>query len=139
VLVNVTLGDPSVSEDDARRALEAAEAWNFVSELPGGILHPVGEHGAQLSGGQRQRISLARALATKPRLLILDEVSSALDVETERSICTTLRRLTGDLAILAITHRQRFMEIADRVYELREGRAVRVYPAPAGGVAAAGL
>jgi len=130
ILMNVTLGDPNVSEEDARRALEAAEAWDFVEELPHGILHQVGERGAQLSGGQRQRISLARALATRPKLLILDEVSSALDAATERAICTTLRGLTGELAVLAITHRPHFLEIADRIYELEEGRLERTDRAP---------
>jgi ATP-binding cassette subfamily C protein len=130
ILANVTLGDPQVSEDDARRALEAAEAWSFVSELPEGMWNPVGEKGAQLSGGQRQRIALARALATKPKLLILDEVSSALDTATEREICKTLQGLTDELAILAITHRPHFLEIADRVYELHGGHAERIDHAP---------
>lgn len=125
ILMNVTMGDPAVSEEDARAALEAAEAWEFVSELPEGMLNRVGERGSQLSGGQRQRISLARALATKPKLLILDEVSSALDAATEREICSTLQSLTQELAILAITHRTYFLAIADRVYELHEGRIRR--------------
>ena len=89
-------------------------------------MNPVGEKGTQLSGGQRQRISLARALATKPKLLILDEVSSSLDTATERDVCATLQGLTGELAILAITHRPHFLEMTDRVYELHEARLERV-------------
>ena len=123
VLTNVTLGDPRLSEADAREALVAAGAWDFVSAMPEGIHALVGEKGAKLSGGQRQRISLARALASKPKLLFLDEVTSALDPETEREICDKIARLAGDITIVAITHREIWTEIADRIYEVRAGRA----------------
>ena len=84
-----------------------------------------GDCGAQLSGGQRRRILLARALAMRPKLLILDEVSSALDAETEREVCAMLSRLTDCLAILAITHRSAFLEMADHVYHMEAGRIER--------------
>ncbi len=121
VYANVALGDPEVSEEDVRAALEAAGAWDFVRGLPEGLMSIAGEKGAKLSGGQRQRISLARALATKPRMLILDEVTSALDPKTERDLCQRLKALAHDKAILAITHRLGFLDIADRVYRLEDG------------------
>ena len=121
ILANVTLGDPALGREAAAAALKRAEAWDFVSEMPGGLDTVVGERGGRLSGGQRQRIALARALVRNPKLLILDEATSALDPETERSICATLRHLSGELTILAISHNQALVDIADRVYELHQG------------------
>ena len=118
VLANVTLGDPSFDEKAAEEALRLAGAWDFVAALPGGINQVVGERGTMLSGGQRQRIALARALVVKPKLLILDEVTSALDPETEAAICANVRQLSGRVSIVAITHRPIWVELADRVYEV---------------------
>ena len=121
---NVTLGDPNLGEAEARRALEAAGAWDFVAAQPEGLARVVGEKGAKLSGGQRQRIALARALATNPRLLILDEVTSALDPATERDICANIAALSDRFAILAITHGEAWAEIAHRVYRLERETVV---------------
>ena len=121
VLANVTLGDPRLGEAEARAALEAAGAWDFVASLPEGIESLVGEKGAKLSGGQRQRIALARALAGRPKLLILDEVTSALDPQTELDICRNIDALSHDMTILAITHREAWTQIAERTYRLDEG------------------
>ncbi len=126
VLNNITLGDPAVSEAHAKAALEAVGAWSFVESLPAGLKTHVGEKGSQISGGQRQRIALARALAARPKLLILDEVTSALDGDTERELCSALRRLAESHTILAISHRPRLMEVADTVYHLAEGRVTGV-------------
>ena len=126
VLANVTLGEEDLTSEDAKTALEAAGAAEFVAHLPGGIDSIVGERGTLLSGGQRQRIAVARALVRKPLLLILDEATSALDPETEASICRNLKdlsRRTG-LTILAISHQPAWVEAADRVYRI-EGRRVR--------------
>jgi len=88
----------------------------------------VGEKGWKLSGGQRQRIALARALATKPKLLILDEVTSGLDPVTESDLCRSLTRISKDITIVAITYRPAFLEIADRVYRIENGRVEAVPP-----------
>ncbi|VUX46079.1 ABC transporter protein [Candidatus Defluviicoccus seviourii] len=121
ILANVTLGDPRLSLADVRRALEAAGAWAFVEALPEGVNSSVGEKGFKLSGGQRQRIALARALATRPKLLILDEVTSALDPATEQDLCQRLKRIAREVTIVAVTHRPAFLEIADTVYRVENG------------------
>ena len=122
ILNNVTLGDPDLDEADARRALEQADAWDFVAAMPDGMETSVGERGARVSAGQRQRIMLARALAHQPRLLILDEATSALDPDSEAAICETLRGLRGQLTIVAVSHQPALAEFADAVYRLSEGR-----------------
>lgn len=124
VLENLTLSDSDHSEGAVAEALRWAGAEEFVAQLPEGVHTEVGTKGARLSGGQRQRIALARALIRKPRLLILDEVTSALDPESEREICRNILGLQGRTTVLAITHRPAFLEIASRVYQIDEGRAV---------------
>jgi ATP-binding cassette subfamily C protein len=129
---NVALGDPSVTDEQVRKALEEAGALEFVDALADGIHAPVGERGTMLSGGQRQRIALARALVHRPALLILDEATSALDPITEAEICETVRRQAGKLTVLAITHQKAWVEIADRVYRVADGNVElmpRVTPA----------
>jgi ATP-binding cassette subfamily C protein len=126
VYANVALGNPGISKTDVRRALEIAGAWGFVEGLPNGMLTTVGQSGAKLSGGQRQRIALARALASRPKLLVLDEVTSALDPKTEQEICQNIRNMAEETTILAITHRPTFLEIADRIYRVDHQTAVEV-------------
>ncbi len=128
IFANVTLEDPGLTHDEARTALEAAGAWEFVSQLPDGMESIVGERGTLLSGGQRQRIAVARALIHRPRLLILDEATSALDPETEAAICRNLKTLserTG-LALLAISHQSAWTAAADRVYMLQDQRVIEL-------------
>ena len=126
VLWNVTLGDPEVNEADVEAALRAAGAWEFVAELPQQIHSSVAERGTALSGGQRQRIAIARALARRPKLLILDEVTNSLDPQTEAAICRTLQGLRGELTILAISHQPAVVEAADRIYRIESGEVVLV-------------
>jgi ATP-binding cassette subfamily C protein len=127
VLINVTLGDPDLTEANAEEALRAAEARDFVTAMPHGIYSTVGERGSMLSGGQRQRIAIARALVHKPKLLILDEPTSALDPENEAAICKTLGHLRGrGITILAISHQPTLMDVADRAYQLQKGKAFLV-------------
>jgi ATP-binding cassette subfamily C protein len=121
ILVNVTLGDPALTEIDALDALQAAGLGEFIAGLPDGLHTPAGERGLQLSGGQRQRIAMARALVRNPRLLVLDEATTALDPQTEAEICQTLGELSKGLTILAISHQTAIVNAADTVYELDSG------------------
>jgi ATP-binding cassette subfamily C protein len=120
---NITLGDPSLTQQDAERALRAAGAWEFVNQLAQGTETVVGERGGKLSGGQRQRIVIARALVNKPRLLILDEATSALDPESEAAVRQTMEHLKGQLTILAISHNRAMVQAADYVYQMEAGGA----------------
>jgi ATP-binding cassette subfamily C protein len=124
VRMNMTLGDTAISDEDIMHALRQAGAEGFVSALPLGLDTDVGEMGGRLSGGQRQRISLARALVTRPKLLILDEVTSALDPGTESEIVENIAGLRGIYTIIAITHRPAWSGIADRLYLLSDGAIV---------------
>ena len=130
VMANVTLGDPQLNENDVKDALRAAGILDFVMDMPQKLESTVGERGGKLSGGQRQRIAIARALVHKPVLLILDEATSGLDSETEANICDTLRRLTGKLTILAISHQPALINAADRAYHLQDGKARLVKTRP---------
>jgi ATP-binding cassette subfamily C protein len=123
VAANVTLGDPELGPADVEYALRAAGAWDFVSSLPEGPETVVGERGARFSGGQRQRIMIARALAHRPRLLILDEATASLDPETEASLCESLAALRGEITVLAISHQRALVDAADRVYRVEKGSA----------------
>jgi ATP-binding cassette subfamily C protein len=130
VMRNVTLGDPELNEEDVKNVLRAAGAWDFVLALPQGVHTTVGERGGKLSGGQRQRIAIARALVHHPVMLILDEATSGLDPESEKSICDTLRQLRGKLTILAISHQPALVDAADRAYSVKEGTAFLVEDHP---------
>jgi ATP-binding cassette subfamily C protein len=83
-----------------------------------------------LSGGQRQRIAIARALVRKPKLLVLDEATTALDPENEAAICQTLRKLRGEITILAISHQPAVLEVADRGYRVKDGTVISVSVSP---------
>ncbi len=126
VLANVTLGDPALTAVDAERALKQAGAWEFVKKLSGQMQAVVGERGGKLSGGQRQRIVIARALAHRPALLILDEATSALDPESEAAICRTLKALTPEITIIAVSHRPALIDIADQICRLEDGKLVAI-------------
>jgi ATP-binding cassette subfamily C protein len=122
VLDNIALGDHSISVADVMDALRLAGALGFVEALPNGVHTDIGTMGARLSGGQRQRISLARALVLKPKLLLLDEVSSALDDVTEAEICENIKQLSGRFTIIAITHKPAWTRIAMRLYRVQDGQ-----------------
>lgn len=124
VFNNVALGDPAISEADVVSALQDADIWAFTEKLAEGIHSNVGERGGMLSGGQRQRIMIARALVHRPRLLIMDEATTALDQKSEAAICETLQKLRGRQTILAISHQPALLEAADRAYRLQDGHAL---------------
>ncbi len=125
---NVTLGDAAVSDEEVWKALAQAGAADFIRNLANGIHTSVGELGSKMSGGQRQRISLARALLHDPRILVLDEVTSALDPETEQEIVENIRSLGKNYTIIAITHRPAWTQIADRLYQVADGKVKQVTP-----------
>lgn len=118
---NITLGESDIDDDAIWAALDQVDARSFVEGLPGGLDAGVGETGGKLSGGQRQRISLARALVCEPEILILDEVTSALDPTTEAAIVQNIAKLRGRYTIVAITHRPAWTEIADRLFIVDQG------------------
>lgn len=128
VAANVSLERPGISDADIETALRRTEAWAFVEAMPGGTQATVGEHGARLSGGQRQRLAIARALAHRPRLLILDEPTSALDKETAEGIVQTLRRLAHEenVLVVAVTHHHLVAGAADIHYEIDDGKVRQV-------------
>lgn len=119
---NITLGDTSITDADVHAALAQAGAEGFIARLAHGLDTDTGEMGGKLSGGQRQRISLARALVSKPQVLILDEVTSALDPVTEAEIVDNIAGLRGAYTIIAVTHRPAWVEIADRLYTVADGQ-----------------
>jgi ATP-binding cassette, subfamily C, bacterial len=121
VLANISLSDLTVTETQVKQALVRAGAGDFINTLPEGLMTDVGEMGGKLSGGQKQRISLARALVKNPKILILDEVTSALDPKTEAEIVRNIVDLSGAYTIIAITHRPAWTEIADKLYKVEDG------------------
>ena len=121
---NIAYGRPDVRDEDVFLAARRAEAAGFIAEMPDGYDTVVGEHGLTLSGGQRQRISLARALLTDPRILVLDDATSALDVGTEAEIHKTLREVMAGRTTVLIAHRRSTLQLADRIVVLDGGRIV---------------
>jgi ABC-type multidrug transport system fused ATPase/permease subunit len=120
---NVALGLPVAAIDDERvwEALERAHLATFLRDTREGLDTVIGERGVRLSGGQRQRLGIARALYTRPLLLVLDEATSALDAETEQSITETLRELEGAVTTITIAHRLATIRFVDEVIFLRDG------------------
>lgn len=130
ILDNVRFFDPAIGEADARWALAIAHISDYVDGLPQGIRTPVGDRGLRLSGGQRQRIGLARAIARRPDLLILDEATNAVDIALEGRIYASIREALPDATILVITHRAAIENAAQQIV-LADGRVAKAQGARA--------
>lgn len=120
---NLTMGAPDATETEIEAALATAQA-GFVHDLPWGLDTRVGEQGLSLSGGQRQRIALARAILSRPRVLVLDDPLSALDVHTEAKVEVALARALEGTTALVVAHRPSTVALADRVAFIADGRIV---------------
>ncbi|MGW0314193.1 ABC transporter ATP-binding protein [Streptomyces flavidovirens] len=122
VRANIAYGLPDATDEQVAAAARAAQADRFISELPNGYDTTVGEHGLTLSGGQRQRIALARAILTDPRLLLLDDATSAVDARVEHEIHEALKSVMAGRTTLLIAHRRSTLNLADRIAVLDGGR-----------------
>ena len=125
---NIAYGKPDATREEIVAAARAAHAHEFILRLPHGYDSLVGERGQGLSGGERQRISIARALLINPRLLILDEATSAVDTETEKEIQKALDNLVKGRTTIAIAHRLSTLRKADRLVVMDRGQIVEVGP-----------
>ena len=119
---NIAYGRPDATDEEIRAAARAAQADRFIAELPDGYDTTVGEHGLTLSGGQRQRVALARAILTDPRLLVLDDATSAVDARVEHEIHEALKQVMEGRTTLLIAHRRSTLNLADRIAVLDAGR-----------------
>jgi ATP-binding cassette subfamily B protein len=124
VRVNIAYGRPDASDEEVVAAARAAEAHDFITALPDGYQTRLGEGGLTLSGGQRQRLALARALLTDPRVLVLDDATSAVDSRVEEEIHATLRRLMRGRTTLLVAHRRSTLRLADRIAVIDKGAVV---------------
>ncbi len=122
---NLTLGRPDASEEDIAEALETAQA-GFVHDLPWGLDTRIGEQGMSLSGGQRQRLALARAILVRPKVLVLDDTLSALDIHTEALVEEALKRVLVGVTGLIVAHRASTVMLADRVALLQDGTITHI-------------
>ena len=121
---NISYAKPDATMEEVIAAAKAANAHEFIVKFPDGYDSEVGERGGQLSGGERQRISIARAILHNPRILILDEATSSVDVQTEKKIQQAIDRLVQNRTTFAIAHRLSTLRSADRLFVIEKGRGV---------------
>jgi ABC-type bacteriocin/lantibiotic exporter with double-glycine peptidase domain len=123
---NICLGfnSDSVQDDLVWQALEIADLSDFVKGLEGGLSYRISDAGKNLSGGQRQRLGIARALLTKPKIVIFDEATSALDAETENRVSESILKLTGECTVIFIAHRLSVVRSADMIYYIDKGKII---------------
>ena len=120
---NIAFGidDNEISEDDIQRAIKLAQISEFVSDLPLQLNTIIGNRGIRLSGGQRQRVGIARALYRKSKILVFDEATSSLDVETEKAIVDCIENLDGKVTLIVITHRLQTLRNFKNIYFIKQG------------------
>ena len=128
VMMNIRYGNPHATEAEAIRAAELAHVSDFINDLGRGYLSEVGDRGGFLSGGQRQRVALARAILSNPRILILDEATSQMDVEAENLVHDALRDFLKQRTTILVTHRPSTLMLADRVIVMRGGYIIEDKP-----------
>ncbi|GGV32209.1 ABC transporter ATP-binding protein [Streptomyces longisporoflavus] len=126
IRANIAYGKPDATSEEIETAARAAQAHGFISELPDAYDTTVGEHGLTLSGGQRQRVALARAILTDPRLLVLDDATSAVDARVEHEIHEALRGVMAGRTTLLIAHRRSTLNLADRIAVLDGGKLAAI-------------
>jgi ATP-binding cassette subfamily B protein len=119
---NIRYGRPEATDEEVEQAARIAQAHGFIAELPGGYDTTVGERGLTLSGGQRQRVALARAILADPKILVLDDATSAIDAKVEEAVHDGLRGVLANRTTLLVAHRRSTLHLADRIVVLDEGR-----------------
>ncbi|MEZ3182532.1 ABC transporter ATP-binding protein/permease [Streptomyces pimonensis] len=124
VATNLRYGDPGADESELWRALDIAQARDFVEALPGGLHAPISQGGANVSGGQRQRLAIARALVARPSIYLFDDSFSALDYATDAALRSALAEHTAEATVLLVAQRVSTIRHADRIVVLDEGRVV---------------
>jgi ATP-binding cassette, subfamily B, bacterial MsbA len=126
IVDNIRYGRPNATLEEIKAAATAAQADEFIDQLPEGYDTPVGEFGLRLSGGQRQRITIARAIVRNPEILVFDEATSALDGKTERAVQMAIDALRGEHTIFLVSHRLSTIRNADRIVVLDQGRVAEI-------------
>ena len=122
---NIAYANPSAGKEEIVQAAKAARIHDSIMEMPDQYETMVGERGMRLSGGQKQRIAIARAILRKSPIIILDEATASVDVETEKEIQQAINELAGTRTIIAIAHRLSTIRGADQILVLEEGRIVQ--------------
>ncbi len=126
ILFNLKIVNEEITENEIYSLCKKVKIYDFIKNLPEQLETNIGENGIRLSGGQKQRIAILRALVSKPKILILDEATSNLDLETEKQIMLTIKSLKSNLTILIVTHRFTFLNDVDTIYLLEEGKIKKV-------------
>jgi len=122
ILENIRIGNKEATDEQVKEAARVAHASEFIEKLPDGYNTLIGENGAKLSGGERQRLSIARAFLKNSPIIILDEISSALDVENEMKIQESLNSLIKDKTVIIISHRLKSVENVDKIIVMKDGK-----------------